>query len=87
MHQPAEYSRLPLPLSQFWISEFIRIFFTHKIARNETKSIMHKPTKINVKVNILQYSQSPQLGHVVEAGQWNKSDVVVVESARKKWRV
>lgn len=37
-------------------------------------------------VNILQYSQCPQLGHVVEAGQWNEGDVVVVESARKRKR-
>lgn len=37
-------------------------------------------------VNILQYSQSPQLGHVVEAGQRNEGDVVVVESARKQKR-
>lgn len=27
------------------------------------------------------YSQGPQLGHVVEAGQWNEGDVVVVEGA------
>lgn len=48
----------------------------------------HKPTDklMNANVNIMQYSQSPQLGHVVEAGQWNEGDVVVVESARKKKR-
>lgn len=30
------------------------------------------------------YSQRPQLGHVVEAGQGDEGDVVVVESAG--WR-
>lgn len=37
-------------------------------------------------VNTLRYSQSPQLGHVVEAGQRNEGDVVVVEGARKQKR-
>lgn len=37
-------------------------------------------------VKTLQYSQRLQLGHVVEAGQWNEGDVVFVKSARKQKR-
>lgn len=36
----------------------------------------------------VQYSQCPQLGHVVEAGQRDEGDVVVVEGAgqrNRKW--
>lgn len=50
------------------------------------KCVNVQPQSVCVVVFCVLYSQCPQLGHVVEAGQGDEGDVVVVEGAGRRNR-